>query len=92
MPPRRSNRHPPTPTPPPPPQFDAAMFQPAVTADVATAISQINTNGASGSGAGAHPTNHGESHGHQRECSYKDFTNGKARTFNGTGGVIALSQ
>ena len=27
-----------------------------------------------------------------RECTYKDFTNCKPRTFNGIGGVIALSQ
>ncbi|CAH1413024.1 unnamed protein product [Lactuca virosa] len=97
MPPRRNPRRnnvneTPPPPPPPPPQFDPAMFQAAVTAAVTAAMSHINTPGASGSGAGAHPSNHGESHEHLRECTYKDFSNAKPRTFNGTGGVMVLRQ
>ena len=66
------------------------MFQVAVTTVVAAAMSYINTPGASGAGVGAHPSNHGESHGHPRECTYKYFSNAKPMTINGTGGVMAL--
>ena len=97
MPPRRNPRRnneteAPTPPPPPPPQFDAAMFQAAVTAAVAAALSHINTPGASGSGAGPRPSNLAEGHEHSRECTYKDFSNAKPRTFNGTEGVMVLRQ
>ena len=98
MPPRRNPRpknvnEAPTPSPPlPHPQFGAAMFQAAVTAAVAAAMSHINTPGVSGSGAGAHISNHGESHEHSQECTYKDFSNTKRRTFNGIGGVMVLRQ
>ena len=98
MPPRRNPRQinvnvaptPPLPL-PPPPQFDATMFQAAFTIVVATAMSHINTIGVSGSGSGAHPSNHGEIYGHPRECSYKDFANNKPISFNGTRGVMALT-
>ncbi|CAH1440061.1 unnamed protein product [Lactuca virosa] len=98
MPPRRNprrnnnNETPIPPPPPPPPQFDVAMFQAAVTAAVAAPMSYINTPVPSGSGTGAPLSNHGESHGHPRECTYKDFTNAKPRNFNGTGGVMILRQ
>ena len=92
MPPKRNPRRinvsvapTPPPPPPPPPQFDVAMFQADVTAAVVAIMSLINTTGASGSGSDAHPSNHGESHGHPWECSDKDSTNGKLRTFNGIG-------
>ncbi|XP_023763016.2 zinc finger CCCH domain-containing protein 14-like [Lactuca sativa] len=49
------------PPPPPPPQFDPAMFQAAVTAAVAAAMSQIGPNGNGGSGSGATPSNQGSS-------------------------------
>ena len=91
--PRRNNgEEAPIPPPPPPPQFDAAMCQAAVTAAVVTAMSQINTPVTTGSGIGTLPSNHGESHGQPRECTYKDFTNAKPRMFNGTGGVMILRQ
>ena len=104
MPPRRNprrnpNKETPIPPPPPPPEplqpptpFDANMFQAAFTAAVAAAVSAINAPAPSGSGTGAPPSNHGESHGHPRECTYKDFTNAKPRNFNGTGGVMVLRQ
>ena len=68
------------------------MFQVAVIAAVAADITQINASGASGAGNGTNHLNHGESHGHPRECSYKDFTNGKPKTFHESGGVITLIQ
>ena len=82
MPPRRNPRRnnvgeAPIPPPPPPPQFDVVMFQAAVTAAVAAAMSQINTPVTTGSRIGTLPSNHGESHGQPRECTYKDFMNGK---------------
>ena len=57
MPPRkRPNRGRPAtqtpPPPPPPPQFDAVMFQVAVTAAVTAAMAQMNSNDASGAGMG----------------------------------------
>ena len=55
-------------------------------------MSAINAPVPSGSGTGAHPSNHGESRGHPRECTYKDFTNAKPRSFNGSGGVMVLRQ
>ena len=97
MPPRRNPRRnnggeAPIPPPPPPPQFDVVMFQAAVTAAVAAAMSQINNSSTTGSGTGTNLSNHGESHGQPRECTYKDFTNAKPRMFYGTGGVMALRQ
>ncbi|XP_023732133.1 uncharacterized protein LOC111879939 [Lactuca sativa] len=80
------------PPPPPPPQLDPAMFQAAVVAAVAAAMSQIGTNGNGGSGSGATPSNQGDSSGRTKECTYKYFTNGKPNTFNGSGGIITLMQ
>ena len=80
------------PPPPPPPEFDPVMFQAAVTAAVAAAMSQMGTNGSGGSGSGNANSNQGDSTGRIKECSYKDFTNGKPDPFDGSGGVIALMQ
>ena len=95
MPPRRSSRRvnnaTPTP-PPPPPQYDPVMVQAAVTAVVETTLMQINTNGAGGTGSSTNHLNHGTGHGYIRECTYKEFSNAKPKTFNGVGGVIALMQ
>ncbi|KAL7606903.1 hypothetical protein Lser_V15G19246 [Lactuca serriola] len=89
--PKKSNRKNNNPPPPPPPHYDPAVFQAAVTAAVAAAMSQINASGTSRVGSGANPSKHGDSRGHPKECSYKDFTNAKPRSFDGTGGVIALT-
>ena len=89
----RVNNATPTPTPPQPPplQMDTAIFQAVVSPVVAATIAQINTNGASGLGSSTNNINQGDSQGHPRECSYKDFTNCKRNSFNGTGGVLALT-
>ncbi|KAL7595415.1 hypothetical protein Lser_V15G27934 [Lactuca serriola] len=98
MPPRRNprrnaNNETPIPSPPPPPpQYDIAMFQAAIMAAVAAVKTHINTSSTTGSGTGVFPSNHGKSHRHPRECTYKDFTNAKHRDFNGTGGVLLLRQ
>ncbi|KAL7590639.1 hypothetical protein Lser_V15G40585 [Lactuca serriola] len=95
MPPRRSTRriNNVTHTPPPPPlQYDPVMVQAAITAAVAAALTQINTNGAGGTGSSTNHLNHGTGHGYIRECTYKEFSNAKPKTFNGVGGVIALMQ
>ena len=55
-------------------------------------MSQINASGTNGSGSGVNPSNLGDIHGHTNECSYKDLTNDKPRSFDGTGGVIALTR
>ena len=68
------------------------MFQAAVTVAVVAALSHINAGGTSGSGADPHPSNLVEGHERSRECTYKDFSNAKPRTFNGTGGVMVLRQ
>ncbi|XP_023735632.2 uncharacterized protein LOC111883543 [Lactuca sativa] len=74
------------------PQFDPVMFQATVTAAVAVAMSQINTNNAGGAINGPTNSNNRDSQGRSRECTYKDFTNAKPKTFNGSGGLIALLQ
>ena len=89
---RRFNNTPPTPPLPPPSRYDPDVFQAAVSAVVAATMMQINTSGASGVGSGANPSNHGESHGNPRECSYKDFTNAKTKYFDSTKGVISLTR
>lgn len=94
MPPRKSNKHNPpitTTQPPPPPQFNPAVFQVALTAVVTAAFTQINISGTSRGGTRIN-SDQGDSHGHPRECSYKDFTNCKPKAFHGNGGIIALSQ
>ncbi|XP_023733892.1 uncharacterized protein LOC111881732 [Lactuca sativa] len=97
MPPRKNPRHggaagAPPPPPLPPPQFDPSMFQAAVTAAVATTMSQISTNNAGGASNGPTNSNNGDSQGCSRECTYEDFTNAKPKTFNGSRGVAALLQ
>ena len=81
-----------TPTqPPPPPQYDPAALQTEVVAAVATALAQFSASGTSGSGTTVHSTQ-SDAPVCSRECSYKDFTNCKPRAFNGSGGIIGLSQ
>ena len=58
---------------------------------MAAAMTQINASGARGADSGAHNSNHRESLGHLRECSYKDFTNAKPKSFDDVGGVISLT-
>ena len=92
MPPRkRPNRGRPMtqtpPPPPPPPQFDPVLFQTAVTA----AMDQMNSGDASGAGMGTN-SRHGEIPSRTQGCTYKDFMNCKPTFFNGTGGILALSQ
>ena len=88
--PNRNDPPSPPPSPPPPPQFDPTIFQVAATAAVAAAMSQKGPNGIGGSGSDATRSNHGDSTGRVRVCSYKDFMNGKPDSFNGTGGVVTL--
>ena len=87
MPPHKSitrvNNTQPTPPLPPPQHMDTAIFQASVTA----AMAQININGASGSIGDTNNTNQGDSQGHPRECSYKDFTNCKPKSLDDTDGV-----
>lgn len=85
---KRVNNTPPTPPQPSPPQMDITIFQAAVT----STITQISTNGASRTGGGTNNTNQGDSQGHPRECSYKQFTNGKPNSFDGSRGFIALTR
>ncbi|XP_052627535.1 uncharacterized protein LOC111907768 [Lactuca sativa] len=95
MPPHRSARRTErtqTNSPLPPPQFVPVMFQAAVTAAVAAAMSQISTDGARRTGSGINVSTQGDSQGRSKECSYKDFTNGKPASFNGSGCVIDLMQ
>ncbi|KAL7606412.1 hypothetical protein Lser_V15G17633 [Lactuca serriola] len=91
MPPRkRPNSKTNNPPPPPPPEIDPVLFQAAVTAAVAAAMSQLNTGGFDGSGGGTQDQE--SNHGHRKEGSYKDFMNAKPTSFDGTGGVISLSR
>ena len=90
MPPRRSARTNATPPPPPPLTYDPTMVQAAITAAVAAALSQINSNANGGTGSSTNHPNRGTGQGHVRECTYKEFSNSKPKTFNGSGGVIAL--
>ena len=92
--PRRSTRCNPPITPtqlPPLPQYNPAVLQVVVTAAVTIVLTQINASGTSGAGTGVNSTQ-GDSHGHPRECSYKYFTKCKPKAFNGSGGIVALSQ
>ncbi|XP_023766303.1 uncharacterized protein LOC111914829 [Lactuca sativa] len=79
---------------PPPPQINLATFQLSVSATVIATLAHINNNGANrgGSRNGTGSYNHGVTQGLQRACTYKEFTNGKPRPFNGSGGVIALTR
>lgn len=89
--PNRKNNNPPTDPSSPPPQYDPTVFQAAVTAAMAAAMSQINASGTSGVGSGAPTSNLSDSHGHTMECTYKDFTNSKPQSFDDTRGVIAIT-
>lgn len=92
MPPRKSTRcNPPPPPPPPPSTIDKEALNVAVATTVAIAMAQYHSTGASGGGMTVHSTQ-GEILVRSRECSYKDFTNFKPKSFKGIGGVISLSQ
>ena len=90
MPPRKSPRNNPAPPPPPPPVIDTTALNVAVAAAVATAMAQYHSTNNSQGGTLVEST-HAEIHVRTRECSSKDFTNCKPKSFHGTGGVIALS-
>ena len=72
--------------------METTIFQVVVTAIVTSAMAQISMNGANGLGGGTNITNQGDSQGHPRECSYKDFKNCKPKSFDGTAVVIALTR
>lgn len=92
MPPRKPTRHNPPPPPSPPPSaIDTAALNAAVAAAVATTMAQYHSTDASRGGTPVNSTQ-GELLVRSRECSYKDFTNCKPKSFKGTDGVIALSQ
>ncbi|XP_023732659.1 uncharacterized protein LOC111880458 [Lactuca sativa] len=76
-----------------PPEINSVAFQAAMSVAVTATLVQIrNGNNEEGSGQRAGSTNQGTNHKATRPCTYKDFTNAKPRTFNGTGGVIALKR
>ncbi|XP_052625865.1 uncharacterized protein LOC128132900 [Lactuca sativa] len=78
---------------PTPLEINSATFQAAVSAAVTAALAQIhngNNSGRNGQGAGS--SNNGMNQGPTKTCSFKDFTNAKPRTFNGTGGMITLKR
>lgn len=81
----------PTLTPPPPPQFDAVMFQTIVTVAVTAALTHFNSGGTRRGGTSINYTQ-GDSHTLTKWCTYKDFINYKPEMFNGTGGIMTLSQ
>ena len=97
MPPRRNpkrnpNNETPIPPPQPPtPQFDTTTLNAVVAAAVAIAMAQYHSSGSTGGGTPVQSIQV-EAPVRSRECSYKDFTNCKPLSCNGTGGVIALSQ
>ncbi|XP_023753313.1 uncharacterized protein LOC111901659 [Lactuca sativa] len=80
-------------TTPNPLESNSVAFQEAVSAAVTATLAQIrNGNNREGNRQGTGSTNKGTNHDTTRTCTYKDFTNAKPRTFNGTGGVIALKR
>ncbi|KAL7581886.1 hypothetical protein Lser_V15G47382 [Lactuca serriola] len=88
--PRRPTRENPEPN---PPEFNSVAFHAAVSAAVTAAMAQNhqgNNGGVNGPGPGS--SNNGMNQGPTKTCSYKDFTNAKPRTFNGTGGMITLKR
>ena len=88
--PQRPTRGNPGPT---PPEVNSAAFQAAVYAVVTAAMAQIhqgNNGGVNGQGVGS--SNSGRNQVPTKTCSYKDFTNAKPRTFNGTGGMLTLKR
>lgn len=91
MPPCRSIRrvgNTPRAQPPPTPYVVSAAFH----AVMATAISQLSTNGTNGNGNSTNSSNHGNRHGYRRGWSYKDFSNCKPKPFYGNRGVIDLTR
>lgn len=88
---RRNNN---TPLPPPPPSnINTAAFQAAVSTTVTIVLAHIhNGKNRGGNGQRTGSSNHGVNQGPTRTCTYKNFTNAKPRTLNGTGGVIALTR
>lgn len=88
--PLRPTRGNPEPT---PPEVDTTAFQAAVSAAVTAAMAQLHRgNNGGGNGQGSGSSNNGMNQGPTKTCTYKDFTNAKPRTFNGTGGVITLKR
>ena len=88
--PHRPSRGNPGPT---PPEVDSTAFQAAWSAAVTAAMAQLHQgNNGGGNGQGAGSSNNGMNQGPTKTCTYKDFTNAKPRTFNGTGGVITLKR
>ena len=70
------------------------MFQAEVTAAVAAAMTLINASSDNGAGSGTNNFNQGNSQGHPREFTYKNFMNCKPKSFSASRGwgVIALMQ
>ena len=84
---RNYNTQPPL---PPPPEVNSAAFQAAVSATVTATLAHIhNGNNGGGNGQGTGSSNQGMNQGPTKVCTYKDFSNAKPQTFNGTSGVIA---
>ena len=86
MPPKKSNENKNNAPPPPPHQYDPVVFQAVVTVIVIVVMTQIRASDIGGLGNGTNSSNHG----HTRECSYKDFMTCGPKSFDGSGGVIAL--
>ena len=57
---------------------------------MATALAHFGESGTLGSGSSTKLAYPGDSHGHPRECSHKDFMNCKLNSFDGNGAVISL--
>ncbi|KAL7614413.1 hypothetical protein Lser_V15G05957 [Lactuca serriola] len=91
MPPRRSTHHVnnAAPPPPPPPSTDNATLIATITDAVIAAMAQMSNNG---SGRGVNISTNGQRQGRSGDCTFKDFTNSKPISFNGSGGIMALSQ
>ncbi|KAI3494636.1 hypothetical protein L1887_40553 [Cichorium endivia] len=94
MPPRRSARANAraagTPVASPPP-LDAAAIETMIAERVAAALANHSAARQEGSGQGTN-SSQGESRGHPRPCTYKDFANCKPKAFHGDGGVITLTR
>ena len=74
-------------------EINSVAFHAAVSVALTAALAHIrNGNNGEGNEQGAGSTNQGTNHGAARPCTYKDFTNAKPWTCNGTGGVIALKR
>ncbi|KAI3494750.1 hypothetical protein L1887_40436 [Cichorium endivia] len=94
MPPRRSARANAraagTPVASPPP-LDAAAIEIMIAERVAAALANHSAARQEGSGQGTN-SSQGESRGHPRPSTYKDFSNCKPKAFHGDGGVITLTR